>query len=426
MSAPGSENRLDEVPELYRRHLGSALGRLGRLLGGHVELASAGSRVRVSDGHEYLDCSGYGVFLLGHCHPRVVEAVVEQVRSHPLPTRVLLEANIAEAAAALAAVSPEGLDFVYLVTSGAEATEMGIKLARSQGKRRVVSTEGGYHGKTMGALSVTGKERYRAPFEPLLPDVAFVPFGDIRSLEAELTGAGDECVLLEPVQGEGGVRVPPPGYLAEVRELCDAKGAFLMLDEIQTGLGRLGAWWGADREGVVPDILLAGKVLTGGVVPLAAVIAPEAVYREFSLDPLLHTGTFHGIPLAAAAAKATLDVLREDRLVERAAELGSLLLPEISERLENAAGDLVTEVRGVGLLIGIEFIDDTTAAEFILELVERRVLVNTSLNTQNVVRLTPPAIITDEEIEWLLTAVSEGGQALAAARGRTPVKAAPR
>lgn len=417
MSVPGSEGRLASVSARYERHVGTAIGRLGRLLGDQVEVSSAGSRVVASDGTEFLDAAGYGVFLLGHCHPRVVAAVTEQLHRHPLGTRVLLEATLVEAAEALAAVTPPGLDYVSLVGSGAEATEGALKLARSHGKRRLVSMVNGYHGKTMGALSATGKETYRAPFEPLLPDVAFVPFGDIDSLEAQLDGSGDECVLLEPVQAEGGVRVPPPGYLSAVAALCREKSAMLVLDEIQTGLGRLGAWWGADREGVVPDILLAGKTLSGGVVPVAAFIASKPVYETFSRDPFLHTGTFHGAPLAAAAAKATVDVLRAERLVERAEHLGGTLLSELSERLDHAGDGLISEVRGVGLLLGIEFADESAAGEFIMEMVSRRVLVNTSQNAQSVVRLTPPAILTDEEVEWLIAATEASARALASARG---------
>ena len=275
------------------------------------------------DGRTYLDCGGFGVFLLGHCHPRVVSAVRTQLERHPLSTRLFLNAQLAEAAEALAHAAPEGLDKVFLTGSGAEATELGLKLARLAGRTRVVAMDGGFHGKTLGAVSVTGRAQYRDPFAPLLPDVSFVPFDDPAALAAALADGGAQtAVVLEPVQAEGGVRVPAPGYLREVRRQCTAAGALLVLDEIQTGLGRLGAMWGADLEGVRPDVLLTGKVLGGGVMPVGGVVATAEVFAPLDADPLLHSSTFAGSPLAAAAVTATLAVLREEGVVERVRELG--------------------------------------------------------------------------------------------------------
>ncbi|WP_214324429.1 aspartate aminotransferase family protein [Nonomuraea sediminis] len=386
------------VIELYRHHLSTGRARLAELIGGRQELASHGSHVTDADGHHLLDCGGYGVFLLGHTHPAVVEAVVAQARTHPMATRLLLEPTAAHAARALTRVTPAGLDRVHFVNSGAEATEAAIKLARAHGKTRLVSAAGGYHGKTMGALTLTAKELYQAPFRPLLPDVVHVPYGDAAAL-AEVVGPGS-CVVLEPVQGEGGVVVPPYGYLAGVQELCRERGAMFVLDEIQTGLGRLGAWWGADRERVVPDVLLVGKGLSGGVVPVAAMVATDAAYAPFDKDPFLHTSTFAGSPIAMAAARAAVETIAAEGLVERADALGAAIL----DGLRALDCHLITDLRGAGLLIGVELRDEHVAGALVLELLDRGVLVNHSLNAHRVVRLTPPAVLTQADLDWLLTA----------------------
>ena len=400
----------DRILAGIRRHVSKGRASIAELSGGHIEVASHGSRVVDRDGREFLSCGGYGVFILGHCHPRVIGAVEQQLRRHPLATRMLAEPRLAAAAEHLAAVAPGGLEYVHFVNSGAEATEAAIKIARTNGKRRLVTTTNGFHGKTMGALSVTAQSLYQEPFAPLLPEVVEVPFGDAGALERVLASGDDHVVILEPVQAEGGVVFPPDGYLRAVQAMCRRHGALLVLDEIQTGLGRLGAWWGADREGIAPDVLLVGKGLSGGAVPVAAAVATPAAYAALSRDPFLHTSTFAGSPLAMAAADAALTVMEEEDIVERAARLGHRLLAAIRELPSLAPGGPVTEIRGRGLLIGIEFASPGLAAEFVLELLARRVIVNHSLNSQNVVRLTPPAVMQDTDVAWLLESLEDSGE----------------
>lgn len=401
------------IVDLYRRHVSAGWAKLAEFMALPLEVRSSGTRVYDEQGEPYLDCGGYGVFIVGHCHPAIVHAVKAQLERHPLATRLLLNPELAKAAQMLAAVAPPGLQHVCFTNSGTEATELGLKLARLNGKRRVVATRGGFHGKTLGALSVTGHPGYQKPFEPLLPGVRFVPFGDPDELRrAVARGVGACCVIMEPVQGEGGVVVPPPGYLRAVREICTKNDALLILDEIQTGLGRLGAWWGADREGVVPDVLLVGKGLSGGAVPVGATLASPAAYAALNRDPFLHTSTFAGNPLAMAAAQAAIRVIQEEGLVARANELGARLLGALRGVLADACPDLVVDVRGVGLLIGIEFAAEALAGEFMLELLRRRVIASHALNAHRVVRLTPPAVLTDEDCNWLLGAVHEASAAL--------------
>ena len=394
----------ERVLDRYAKHVNTGLASLARLVATPVETGATGSTVRGSDGHDYLDCGGFGVFLLGHCHPRVVAAVRAQLERNPLATRLFLNPELARAAEDLAAITPTGLDYVFLTNSGAEATELGLKLARLAGKTRLVAMERGFHGKTLGALSVTGRPQYRDPFQPLLPHVDFVPFGDVHALRAVLTR--DSVVVLEPVQAEGGVRLPPDGYLAAVRQATTAAGATLILDEIQSGMGRLGTWWGADLAGVVPDVLLCGKILGGGVMPVGGVVADAAMFAPLNADPLLHSSTFAGSPLAGAAVSATIATIKADGLLERARELGPVVRQLAVDAVTAQCPHLVTEVRGQGLLVGLDFVSPEAATEFLIGLLDEQVIPSYSLNSSNVLRLTPPAILEPAELEWLARALT--------------------
>lgn len=406
------------VAGLYHRHLSSGRAVMGTVLGGMSEVASEGPWVHTDDNRRFLDFGGYGVFILGHRHPAVVAAVHRQIDCHPLATRVFLEPVAALAAEALAAHTPPGLDHVHFVNSGAEATEAALKLARAHGRNALVTTRRGYHGKTLGALSATANATYQAPFAPLLPDTAEVDYGDAGALREALAGRRDRaCVIVEPVQGEGGARIPPPGYLAEAAAACREYGAFLVVDEIQTGLGRLGTWWGVDTEGVVPDALLVGKGLSGGVVPVAAMVATKDAYRPFSRDPYLHTSTFGASPIACAAALAAVRTIEREDIPARAAVLGERVIASVREACSPYLGGLVREVRGRGLLIGVEFAREQAVGELLLELIARDVLVNHSLNATRVLRLTPPALIGDYELGLFAAAFSEALRATAARIG---------
>jgi putrescine aminotransferase len=398
----------EKVLDLYTRHVNKSLASLARLVAAPVEVAASGSKVRGSDGHTYLDCGGFGVFLLGHCHPAVVAAVRQQLARNPLATRLFLNPELAQAAEDLAGIAPPGLDYVFLTNSGAEATELALKLARLAGKRHVVAMHGGFHGKTLGALSVTGRAQYRDPFGPLLPMVDFVPFGDPGAIRAALTK--QSAVLLEPVQAEAGVRLPPDGYLRQVRQACTEAGAVMILDEIQSGMGRLGAWWGADLAGVAPDLLLAGKILGGGVMPVGGVVATARLFAPLNADPLLHSSTFAGSPLAAAAVTATISAIKSEGLIERARDLGQKVRELAAEAVAAHCPHLVTEVRGEGLLIGVDFVSADAATEFLIGLLDSRVIPSYSLNSSNVLRLTPPAILDAADLDWLARALTSAAR----------------
>ncbi|WP_371497190.1 aminotransferase class III-fold pyridoxal phosphate-dependent enzyme [Kitasatospora sp. NBC_00374] len=394
-----------EILDLYRAHLSKGRATLAELFGSHMEVESSGAWLTTSDGERFLNAGGYGVFIMGARHPLVIEAVTRQLNTHPVATRILLEPTVARAAEALTSITPAGLDRVHFALSGAEAVETGLKLARANGRKRTVSFTGGYHGKTLGALSATAKEVYQAPFRPLIPDVTHLPYGDEDALRAELAAhPGEVCVIIEPVQGEGGVIIPPKGYLKRVEELVREFDGFLILDEVQTGFGRLGEWWGADVEGVQPDVLLAGKALGGGVVPVSAAIATRQAFKPFDKDPYIHTATFSGQPLLMAAVQGAVQAIKEERLVTRSQDLGARLLPAIAEIAHRNIPDLVVDVRGQGLLIGVELVEAGLAGELLIELFNHGVVANHSMNGSSVVRFTPPAILSDTDVEYLLDA----------------------
>ncbi|MFD4561392.1 aspartate aminotransferase family protein [Streptomyces sp. NPDC058469] len=374
------------------------------MFGNVVEESARGAEITSTDGKNYLNCGGYGVFFVGAGHPRVVAAVRRQAGRLALSTRLFLDPVSGLAAEALTGVAPAGLDRVHFSGSGTEAVEAAVKLARAHGRRRLISMRNGYHGKTLGALSLTAKALYQDPFRPLLPDVHHVPFGDTEALAAALGDGEDACVVVEPVQSEAGVIVPRPGYLAAVAALCREHHAFLVVDEVMTGLGRLGSWWGCAAEGVRPDVLVTGKALSGGVMPVAATLATQEAFEPFDADPFLHTSTYSAAPIAMAAVSATIGVVRDEGLVERAASIGARLLPALRAVTADRAPGLVREVRGAGLLIGIELVDAGAAGEFLLEMVDRGVVINHSLNAHPVVRLTPPAVLSPSQEARLLEA----------------------
>ncbi len=394
-----------EVASKIKKHLGRGRAALGEMLGAHVEVESRGNWITTSQGRELLNLGGYGVFIAGARHPVVTAAVERQLHRHPVGSRLFFEPTVAAAAESLASVTPETLDRIYFCGSGTEATEAAIKIARLNGCEHLISMNNGYHGKTMGALSLTARPVYQDPFRPVLQGVDHVPFGDIDALSLAISESPSRvAVFVEPVQAEAGVIVPPGGYLRAVRKACTESNSLLVVDEIQTGFGRLGSWWGCDRESVVPDILLTGKALGGGVIPVAAAVTSSEHFNVLERDPLLHTSTFSGAPIAMAAVCAAVDVIRDEDFVSRAAAVGAIIADGVRAVLieENACN--IARVRDAGLLIGIEVDTPGGAAELLLNLIEHGVIANLSLNSSNVLRLTPAATLSDVEIELFLSA----------------------
>lgn len=345
-------------------------------------------------GREYIDCgASFGVGNLGHCHPAIVAAIEEQARRliHVGPSfGTTVKATFTER---LLEVAPGHLERVFLSNSGSEAVEAALKFARAAtGRKKIVAAMRGFHGRTMGALSATWRREFREPFEPLVPGFAHVPFNDVDALERAVDRE-TAAVLLEAVQGEGGVHVATPEFLPAAREACDRAGALLILDEVQTGMGRTGRLFAVERWGVAPDLLTLAKSLGGGV-PIGATLTTADVERAFKGS---HVSTFGGNPLACAAGTAALETIVREKLWERAERLGTKAL----EALRGLDAPSVREIRGLGLMTGIEL--RGKAAPVLQSLQEAGILAIGS--GSSVVRLLPPLVISEEQWSTVLDAL---------------------
>lgn len=402
-----------EVYDNYKNYVNPPLARVMKVSGSPVEVRAQGCTVWDQNGKAYLDfAGGYGVFTLGHSHPKVVEAVKAQLELMSLSGKTMFNVMLGRVSKRLAELAPGDLQISFFANSGAEAVEGAIKLAKAATKRhKIVATHNAYHGKTLGALSASGREYFRAEYRPLLAEFEHIEFGDASVLARALDGAA--AFIVEPVQGEGGVMVPPAGYLRAVREACDAAGALFIADEVQTGLGRCGMLFGCDRDGVVPDVMTLAKGLSGGIIPVGAYIARPAVWNAaYAKAPLMHTSTFGGNELACAAALAAMDVLIEDDLVANSRARGEQLLAGVRS-LQAAFPGIVADVRGLGLLVGVELTNEGYGGAIIPEMLKAGVTAAWTLNMQRVIRLEPPLVVTAQEVDRAVAALGAG---LASAR----------
>ncbi|MCS7265989.1 MAG: aspartate aminotransferase family protein [Armatimonadetes bacterium] len=381
-----------------------------------------GCWIYAKDGKRYLDfISGIAVTSIGHRHPEVVEAIKHQVDRY-LHTMVYgefvqdvqvalaekLVTILQEACKRAVGKSEWGWQY-YPTNSGTEANEGALKLARKfTGRKKFIAFKNSFHGDTMGSLSVTGREVYRKPFEPLIADVEFLTFGDINDLER--IDENVAAVICEPIQGEAGIIVPPDNFLPALRRRCDEVEALLVFDEVQTGFGRTGKWFAFEHWGIVPDILTVGKALGGGM-PLGGFLARQEVMRTFAENPpLCHVTTFGGHPVCCAAALAALNFMEQENLPERARVMGEKLkegIKELAKRYRSASRGKIVDVRGKGLMLGIEFETKEETKAFVKGCLEKGLIVGGTLHTEKVVRIAPPLTISDEEIDWALKRMSE-------------------
>lgn len=346
-----------------------------------------GAVVKDVNGREYIDCvAGIAVNNVGHCHPKVVSAIKEQVGQLIHTSNLYYSGMQAQLAEKIAELTP--MDSVFFCNSGTEAVEAALKLARkASSKEGFVAAEGSFHGRTLGALSITYKERYRKPFEPLIPGAKFVPYNDVDAIQDAITNE-TAAVILEPIQGESGVCIPSDDYLRAVRDVCDDTGTLLILDEIQTGFGRTGKWFAFEHYGIEPDMMTMAKALGGGF-PIGAMCAKEDIAKNFQIGD--HASTFGGNPLACAAALGAISAMEEEKLVERAKKLGTYFM----QKLRDLRHEYITEIRGKGLMIGMELSID---GNIIVDMArEKGVLINCI--SDNVIRIVPPLVITGRQID---------------------------
>ncbi|RJX17858.1 MAG: aspartate aminotransferase family protein [Desulforudis sp.] len=426
--------RREQVREKYKAYLSSPFASIQVLLNFDRQYVKAkDTRVWDAEGKEYLDfVAGYGSVNVGHNHPRVLEAL-KKIENTPKIMPTALQQLPAALAHNLAEIAPGELCRTFFCSSGTEAVEGAIKIARAAtGRRQLVSTLGGFHGKSMGALSVSGRDKYKTPFEPLVPECVLVPYGDASALEDVLREQKAAAFIVELIQGEGGIIVPPAGYIKNARELCTRCGTLFIADEVQTGMGRTGHMFACEGEEIVPDIICLAKSFGGGVIPAGAYLTTEDVFKKAysAMDrALLHTSTFGGYwgnAMACAAAIATINVLVEENLPQRASEMGEYLLGQLRKLKETSP--VLKDVRGRGLLIGLEFehsgqgflsrfssdMSVKTVGDFghmaslvAVDLANRhRILTVYTLNNPNVIRLEPPLTVTREECDRVIEALA--------------------
>lgn len=350
------------------------------------------------DGKKYIDfLAGIAVNILGHAHPQLVAAISEQAAKLIHCSNLYYTVEQATLAGTLSAIS--GLNRVFLANSGAEANEGAIKLARkyakkfSQDKVNIITAENSFHGRTLATLTATAQPKYQKGYEPLPGGFSHVPFNDIAALAAAMDDK-TAAVMLEPIQGEGGIQIPDETYLAQVRELCDKHGALLILDEIQTGMGRTGKMFAFEHSTITPDIVTLAKGLGGGV-PIGAVLASEKVAGAFA--PGDHGSTFGGNPLAAAAANAVLSAIEREKLLANASTIGQYMIEELN-KLKTKYPKLVKEVRGRGLMIGLELY--VPGVNLVVEAMNQGALINCTAT--NVLRFVPPLLITKAHVDELI------------------------
>jgi acetylornithine/LysW-gamma-L-lysine aminotransferase len=353
-----------------------------------------GSHVWDIDGKEYIDCmGGYGVAIVGHQNKRVVKAIKEQVDKIITVHSSLYNKTREEFLKTLIGLAPKGLTQVHLNNSGAEAIEAAIKFARKfTGKKGMVAMKGSYHGKSLGALSLTFNPKYKKAFEPLVEKVSFASFGDIESLRSTID-EDTAFVILEPIQGESGINVAPDGFLQEVRKLCDEKGILLIFDEIQAGLGRTGRLWACEHWNTAPDILCLAKGIAGGVPMGATLVRPDILA---SMSKGEHSSTFGGNPLSCAAGIATLQALTQDNLIENSEKMGKLFREGLEKLKEKHS--IIREIRGKGLMIGVEL--KFEVKDVLMNLMKEGVLMLYS--GRNILRILPPLVISKEDVAKVL------------------------
>lgn len=407
----------------YRDYVNPELVSLLSAIGVDKQMISArGVTVTDDEGTEYLDfLGGYGALNHGHNHPEILDAV-ERVNGRTNMLQASVETLAAGLAESLAAVTPGDLEKSFFANSGTEAVEAALKLARiSTGRQKILYAEGAFHGKTFGALSAMGNPHYKDPFRPLVPEFYSVPYGDIDALEDELRSREYAAFIVEPIQGEAGINVPPDGYLSAVQEHCRDTDTLLILDEIQTGLGRTGDLFAADHEDVEPDIMTLAKSLGGGIAPIGVCIATDDVWSAgygSRKRGLLHSSTFGGNTRACAAGLKAVEILLRDDLADRANRTGTRFREQLQDVVEDHR--LFEAVRGRGLMIGLELYEPAigkglsreylSAAISGLLLNEHQVITAYTLNNPNVLRFEPPLVVDDEQVDRVVEALDEIGE----------------
>ncbi|HUK81475.1 MAG TPA: putrescine aminotransferase [Verrucomicrobiae bacterium] len=380
-----------------------------------VEWSDEGACFKDINGKEFIDMlGGFGIYVTGHRHPKVLKAVLDQLNRQGIHSQELIDPLRTYLAHLVALITPGDLQFAFLTNSGTESIEGCLKMAiATTGRHKFIGCIGGFHGKSLGSLGGTSKAFFREPFLPLL-NWSHVPFGDIDALKmimesCDFSGDRVAAVVIEPIQGEGGINVAPPGYLAAARELSDKYGAMLVFDEIQCGMGRTGKMFACEHDGVVPDLMALGKGFGGGVMPIGATVGTPKTWQKYIENPFLHTTTFGGNPVCCAAAIATINVLLEEDLPSQAGKKGEFLLKNIND-LATKYSKVLKLCRGRGLMLGMEFVNHDLGYEVAKNLFARQILISGTYINARVLRIEPPLVIPQPQLDRFLAMLEESLQ----------------
>ena len=366
-------------------------------------------------GHEFIDClGGFGIYTCGHRNPEILKTVKAQLDRYALHSQELVDPLRGYLANTLAKITPGDLQYCFFTNGGAEAVEMALKLARlATGGRWYISTVGAFHGKSFGAISMGGKGAYREDYLPMIQQVQHVEYGNAEAMEVaikNLQTVGEKVagVIIEPIQGEAGVIIPPDGYLTKVREICDKYGVAMIVDEIQTGMGRCGTMWRCEHEGVTPDIMTYGKAFGGGIMPITGIIARPNMWGQKLIDNpwILGSPTFGGNPLACSAALATIKFMLENDVPKMAKEKGDYFMVKLNA-LKEKYPTVLKAIRGAGLLICMEFPEAEVGYEITKGLFSRKVMTAGTLVNAKTVRIEPPAVLSYEKIDHVMAMLEE-------------------
>lgn len=367
-----------------------------------VAAKAQGATITDSQGKTYIDCvGGYGLFNLGHNNPDIIESVIDQLKEQQLLTKPLISEVQVRLAECIEKITPGDLSCSFILNSGSEAIDCAIKLVRLiRGGKTIITAEKAFHGHTFGALTASGIPSFKRAFQPLLPGFASVPFGDIEALEQSIS-ADTAAVLIEPIQHEAGVLLPPDGYLKKVRELCDEHDLILVLDEIKTGFGKTGRMFACEYYDIVPDVLVLGKSLGGGLIPMGAVVAKSNLWKRFGLSFPMSASSYAGNVLACRAALAAIRYIQEGSLLSECAEKGGMLLRSFRDYVEEYP-DILRSANGLGLLIGIVTQNGKIAFELAKEMIRQGVIMVPAFGNSSVLMVEPPLVISFQQIRMVV------------------------
>jgi putrescine aminotransferase len=401
------ERTADQNPllEIYEKHINPAYPPFLRQLGlSGVAMKAEGDTITDTDGRTFVDCvGGYGLFNIGHNHPKVAEALTAQLNKKQLLTRPLITDESVGLAEALAEITPEDLNCSFVCNSGSEAIDTAIKLARlNTGRKKIITLDKAFHGYTFGALSASGIRSFKRLFEPLVPEIVQIEFGDLEGLRNN-AGKDTAAIILELVQHEAGVRKLPQSFVDEARELCHQQGILLVIDEIKTGCGRTGRMFACEHYNVVPDVLVLGKSLGGGFIPIGAVLARTRLWKKFSMSFPMSASSFAWNTLACTAAKTALEIIRAERLIEGALNKGNHLQRELTACVERFP-NILKKADGLGLLIGVVTNGKRITLDLCKHMAEQGVLALPAFGDGSVLMIEPPLVISESNLEIIIHA----------------------